>query len=214
MGYQDKELIYLDGMWLRKEQLLKLAKGTGNFALAEHYLCALLADAVAKGNRQALEDVNAIRKHYGANPIPLADEDMVNGGRSKVTVADKYTRQRFLGLTMENKCDVLRRCINSLVADQKLFKYSRHWFAVYMVVRDRLMGDSLSQTDFLTLAEKITPEEMPDKLRMHSSTIKNFGREIDEADRGEMYYNMKNNPQKQICDTFWSIIQETVLTEI
>ncbi len=200
-------------MWLRKEQLLRLAKGAGNFAIAEHYLCALLADAVAKGNRQALKDVNAMRVHYGADPIPLADEDMDNDGQAKVTVADRHARQRFLGMTTENRCDVLRRSINSLVVDQKLFKFSHHWLAIYMVVKDRLMGDHLSQTDFIALANKITPDEMPDRLRIHSGTIKNFGREINREDRGEMYYNMKNNPQKQLCDTFWSIIQETILTE-
>ena len=34
-----KEYIYLDGMWLKEEQLLKLAMNVGNYALAEHYLC-------------------------------------------------------------------------------------------------------------------------------------------------------------------------------
>ena len=32
------EYIYLDGMWLKGEQLLKLAMNVGNYAQAEHYL--------------------------------------------------------------------------------------------------------------------------------------------------------------------------------
>ena len=43
---QNQELIYLDGMWLRQEHLLNLAMGVGNYAQAELYLFALLADAI------------------------------------------------------------------------------------------------------------------------------------------------------------------------
>ena len=54
MKEQNKELLYLDGMWLRQEHLLNLAMGVGNYAQAEHYLFALLADAVVKGRREAI----------------------------------------------------------------------------------------------------------------------------------------------------------------
>lgn len=33
MNYQNQELIYLDGMWLRQEHLLNLAMGVGKIAL-------------------------------------------------------------------------------------------------------------------------------------------------------------------------------------
>ena len=59
------EYIYLDGLWLRREQLLQLAMGVGNYAQAEHYLFALLADAVVKGKREAILEVNKVREHYG-----------------------------------------------------------------------------------------------------------------------------------------------------
>ena len=41
--------------------------------------------------------------------------------------------------------------------------------------------------------------------------MKNFSREIDEQDRGEVYYKMKRNPQKLLCDTFWDIVRMTIL---
>ena len=75
------------------------------------------------------------------------------------------------------------------------------------------MGESLNQSNFLTLANEITPESLPLKLRFGENTRKNMGREISEADRGEVYYRMKRNPQRQLCDTFWDIVKDTILTQ-
>ena len=213
-----KEYIYLDGMWLKEEQLLKLAMNVGSFALAEHYLCALLADAVIKGRREAIVEVNKVREHYGVRAIPLADDDLEDDddlqGKTRITAADEQAKRLFLKMTREERLDVLRRSMRRLLADYHLFIYARHWLAIFLVVRDRLVGESLNQTNFLALACEITPDELPEKLRMGMNTMKNFSREIKESDRGEAYYRMKHNPQELLCDTFWSIIQETILTEI
>ena len=56
-----KEYVYLDGMWLQEKQLLKLAMNVGSFQLAEHYLCALLFNAVIKGKRDVLFDINKVQ---------------------------------------------------------------------------------------------------------------------------------------------------------
>ena len=210
------EYIYLDGMWLKEEQLLKLAMNVGNFALAEHYLCALLADAVIKVRREAIIEVNKVREHYGVKAIPLGQDDLEedNDLRSKtrLTAADEQARRLFLKMNEEERLEVLRKCMRQLIADYHLFIYARHWLAIFMVVRDRLVGESLNQKNFLSLANKITPEGLPLKLRFDENTRKNLGREICEADRGEVYYRMKRNPQRELCDTFWNIIQDTILT--
>jgi hypothetical protein len=210
------EYIYLDGMWLQEKQLLKLAMNVGSYALAEHYLCALLVDAVIKGRRQAVQEVNKVREKYGVSPIPLSDEDMKDDkelrGKTRVTAADEKARQIFLRMTEEERICVLRLSMKRLIADYHLFIYARHWLAIFMVVRDRLVGESLNQKNFLTLANKITPEGLPVKLRFDENTRKNLGREICEADRGEVYYRMKRNPQKQLCDAFWDIVKNTILT--
>ncbi len=206
------EYIYLDGLWLRREQLLQLAMGVGNYAQAEHYLFALLADAVVKGKREAILEVNKVREHYGIKAIPLSDDDLEDDddlqGKTRLTAADEQAKKLFLKMTREEKLDVLR------LADYHLFNYARHWLAIFLVVRDRLVGESLNQTSFIDLASEITPDDLPEKLRMCKNTMKNFSREIKESDRGEVYYRMKHNPQELLCDTFWSIIQETILTEI
>ena len=212
-----KEYIYLDGMWLKEEQLLKLAMNVGNFALAEHYLCALLADAVIKGRREAIVEVNKVREHYGVTAIPLSEDDLESDedlkGKTRLTAADEQARKRFLNMSREDRLCVLRRSMNRLIADYHLFNYARHWLSIFMVVRDRLVGESLNQTSFLTLANEITPEGLPLKLRFGENTRKNMGREICEVDRGEVYYRMKRNPQKQLCDTFWDIVKDTILTQ-
>jgi hypothetical protein len=211
-----KEYIYLDGLWLKREQLLQLAMNVGNFTLAEHYLCALLADAVMNGQREAIQEVNKVREHYGVKAIPLCESDLEDGkglsGGTGVTSADEQARKQFLRMTHEEGLDVLRRSMKRLLEDYHLFIYARHWLAIFMVIRDRLM-ESLNQTGFVELAVEITPDGLPEKLRMREHTMKNFSREIQEQDRGKEYYRMKHNPQKQLCDTFWSIIQETILTE-
>ena len=215
MKEQDKELIYLDGMWLRQEHLLNLAIGVGNYAQAEHYLFALLADAVVKGKREALHEVNKVREHYGVKAIPLSD-DILNDDsqrKTRITAADEQTKNLFLKMTREEKLDVLRQSMRRLLADYHLFNYARHWFAIFMVVRDRLVGEGINQSKFIDLANKITPDDLPDKLRMCKHTMKNFSREFRESDRGEVYYRMKHNPQEELCNTFWNIIQETILTD-
>jgi len=217
MKEQNKELLYLDGMWLRQEHLLNLAMGVGNYAQAEHYLFALLADAVVKGRREAILEVNKVREHYGVKAIPLSDDDLEDDddlqGKTRLTAADEQAKKLFLKMTREERLDVLRRSMRRLIADYHLFNYARHWLAIFLVVRDRLVGESLNQTSFIDLASEITPEGLPLKLRFGENTRKNLGREICETDRGEVYYRMKRNPQKQLCDTFWDIVKETILTQ-
>jgi hypothetical protein len=54
---------------------------------------------------------------------------------------------------------------------------------------------------------------LPEALRMDKNTTKNFGREICDAEREKAYYLMKHNPQADLCDAFWGIIKETILTQ-
>ena len=115
------EYIYLDGLWLRREQLLKLAMGVGNYAQAEHYLFALLADAVVKGKREAILEVNKVREYYGVKAIPLSDDDLEDDddlqGKTRLTAADEQAKKLFLKMTREEKLDVLRRSMSRLLAE-------------------------------------------------------------------------------------------------
>ena len=69
-----KEYIYLDGMWLKEEQLLKMASNAGSWNVAEHYLCAYLTNALINGNTEAIKRVNEIRDLYQLDAIPFTNE--------------------------------------------------------------------------------------------------------------------------------------------
>ena len=211
-----KDYVYLDTMWLQEKQLLKLAMNVGSYQMAEHYLCAYLFDAVAKGKREALLEVNKVREHYGVQPIPLSQEDMQDDyelrGKTRVSASDLQAKKLFLQMSNAERVEVLRLSLTLLIANHHLFIYARHWLGIFMVVRDRLVGESLNQQTFFTMANEMSPENLPKKLVYNENTRKNFGREINDMDRGEVYFKMRHNPQKDLCDTFWEILKKTLLT--
>lgn len=131
----------------------------------------------------------------------------------KVTASDIQAKKLFQKMTREERIDVLRLSMKSLLSDYHLFIYTRHWLGVFMVVRDRLVGESLNLKNFLILASEFCPDSLPEKLRYNENTRKNIGREINEEDRGEVYYKMKRNPQQTLCDTFWEIVKDTIFTQ-
>ena len=217
MRQNEIEYVYLDGMWLQEKQLLKLAMNVGSFQLAEHYLCALLFNAVIKGKRDVLFDINKVREHYGVAPIPLGDEDMMDNqelrGKTRVSAADEQAKKLFLKLSREQKIEILRNSMCRLLSDYCLFVKPKHWLAIFLVVRDRLLGERINSVSFVAFANEFSPKDLPQSLRISMNTRKNFGREIEEDERGELYYKMKNNPQKQICDTFWDIVKGVILSQ-
>lgn len=217
MTNEKNEYIYLDGMWLQEAHLLKLAMNVGSFALAEHYLCALLANAVIYGKREVILKVNEVREFYHVPQIPLPDDlkdpKKTCRGMKPDCTDDVQARFLFSKMTQERQQLVLKESLGYLRAHYNLFIYTRHWLGIFLVVRDRLLGDQLKQNAFYDFACRITPEDWPEKLRIGESTSKNFSREIDEEDRGEAYYDMENNPQQVLCDTFWDIVKGIILTE-
>ena len=87
--------------------------------------------------------------------------------------------------------------------------YRRLVPAARVQILNRLERAGFTQTDFMNMADSITPEEFPDKLHISESTMKNFTKVIsDPRDRNEAYYDMKNNPQKDFCEEFWDVLQK------
>ena len=214
MNEQNKEFIYLDGMWLKEEQLLKLAMGVGNFALAEHYLCALLVHGIVYGKQGMIEKVNEVREFYGVPKIPLADNEVSRDCSRQGDSLDDKVRAAFRKMAIDERRKVLRSSLSLLRSKHHLFIYARHWLGVFLVIRDRLEGDSLKMKDFIGYANEIMPLDWPMTLKMGLNTYKNFGREIDFNDKSEAYYDMENCPQKELCDTLWDIIKQMILTTV
>ena len=127
--------------------------------------------------------------------------------------ADDQARFLFLKMSKEERKDLLRRSLEFLLSNYHLFIKTRHWLSIFLVVRDRLVGNKINQSNFVAFAREITPEDWPLKLRIGENTYKNFGREISNLDRSEAYYDMTSNPQQDICDTYWEIVKNMILTE-
>ena len=71
MKSEEKEYVWLDGMLLKEEHLVKLAMNVGNYAQAEHYLFALLAHGVVYGKQEILEKVNEVRVQLVGETITI-----------------------------------------------------------------------------------------------------------------------------------------------
>ena len=85
MRQNEIEYVFLDGMWLQEKQLLKLAMNVGSFQLAEHYLCALLFDAVLKGRRETVVGVPSLNAVAVAEVVLQARlQEEADGGREVV----------------------------------------------------------------------------------------------------------------------------------
>lgn len=214
MRQNENEYVWLDGMLLKEEHLMKLAMNVGNYALAEHYLCALLAHGVVYGKQDIINKVNEVREFYNVPPIPLADNEISRGRCRKDHSIDDKVRAIFRKMALEERRRILMTGLSLLRSHYHLFIYIRHWLGVYLVIRDRLEGYSLTMRTFNDYASTIIPTDWPKKLKIGANTYKNFGREIGEDDKGEAYYDMEDFSQKELCDTFWDIIKQLILTAI
>ena len=211
-----KEYVYLDSLWLKEDKLLQLAFNAGSWDKAEHYLFAYLANAVINGNTKAIEKVNEVRESYGVKPIPYP-EDVSNDGRMKNRKADScadLARKKYGQMTFEKRKAVLMASLSDIMHHHlELFRSSAYWNGIFLVIRDRVDG-KLKKTEFTELAEAITPESWPQSLVISKTTLNNFSHYLNLADREEAYYDMKNNPWAELCETFWEILKQQILTNV
>ena len=89
-----------------------------------------------------------------------------------------------------------------------IFWQKQHWMGVYLVLRDRL-GVRCPQTGFAEYAQKITPLNCPDNLKIGQTTMTNFSKLVIED---KPYFEMKHNPFEEVCKTLWDIIFKQILT--
>ena len=102
------------------------------------------------------------------------------------SIANSYLGNEYdYDFNIEERRKLLRSSLSLLRTNHHLFIYARHWLGVFLVVRDRLEGDSLKMKDFIGYANDIMPLDWPMTLKMGLNTYKNFGREIDYNDKGE-----------------------------
>ena len=205
----NKEVQYIwhDGVRIREDQLISMAKRAGSYAIAEHYVCSLLAHGTAYGLTYLIDKVNEIREHYqvGAMPKPNTDDDNMVKPKYRISVEDRM-RKAYRRMTIDERIELIRDSLNSMIVNYpKLFRFKNQWQGVYLVIRDRL-DCGLSQTDFMAIARDATPSMWPKQLEISENVIKNFGRVMDLSEN-EAYYELKYNPMENLCTIFWNIIK-------
>jgi hypothetical protein len=205
---QEVQYIWHDGVRIREDQLVNMAMGAGSYALAEHYVCSLLAHGCAYGLAYLINKANEIREYYQVRkyPVPSMDEDRVTPfTKCHVSIEDQV-RKKYLHMSPNERIELLSACLSSLrVNYPKLFRFKNQWQAIYLVMRDRL-DYGLLQCNFLSIAISATPDDWPINLQINENVIKNFGRVMVISD-DEAYYELKYNPMGDLCDTFWNIIK-------
>ena len=207
-----KDFVFLDGKWLKKEDLLLMAKNAGCMATAEHYLCAYLMNAVINGTTDAIVQLNEVRANYNLKPIPDTEVNGKGCNHSSNDTKAEMARKKYKTLTKEKRELLLKAGMKELKdTHANLFNSKIDWSGIFLVVRDRL-DESIRKSEFYTLAQKMTPEGWPEDMKIAVSTMTNFAHYVDCSDRQEAYYDMLNNPWKDLCDTFWDILEELILT--
>jgi len=206
--------VYLDGAWLGEDQLLKLAADAGSYGVAEHYMVALLVNAVVTGRRWVLPKVNEVRRRYGVLPIPYINNVADDDSREKRIANDLnlLARQIYGQLSRQERARMVRNCLTTLLhKHHKLFTSRTCWNGIFLVIRDRVDG-RLKLADFATFVLEATPGGWPKRLRIGATTMGNFSHYVDSAHREEAYYDMLNNPWQELCDRFWDILREEIFT--
>ena len=133
-----KDYLCLDGIWMTKGQLLKMAMKAGSYAFAEHYLFALLFDAFQNGRREVLKEINEVRQHYHVDPLSLSD-DFGNDGNDQDSAADKEAVKHFGKMPHEKKIEILSYSLLKLY-DEHQFTQTRHWLAIYLVSAELILS--------------------------------------------------------------------------
>ena len=206
-----KDYVFLDGVWLKQEKLLEMASQAGSMVVAEHYLCAYLTNALLNGNREAIKNLNAIRKVYNQKAIPFTEEDG-NDGNSQKDDTDDKAKKMYREMSEEKRDELMRASLQQLrLFHQDLFSTRNHWCGIFLVERDRLDA-GLKKKDYADRVRKITPSDWPEDLTISDSTLGNISHYIFISDKNKAYYSMKKNPWEELCNTFWEIVKEKILT--
>ena len=205
----NKEVQYIwhDGVRIREDQLISMAKNAGDYSIAEHYMCSLLAHGVIHGLAYIIDKANEIKAHYKVMSIPISNVESHDDSHKHCDMARKIYQELKRDERKQVMKDSLAVLINKYGA---LFKSKNHWIGIYLVIRDRVNGN-ISMTDFTDYVLSVTPACWPKGLTIGQRTLSNFSRCVEYEDRFEAYYDMDNNPWEELCNTFWEILKQQIL---
>lgn len=211
------DYVFIDGVTLHKDVIIKMAMNCGNPVVVEHFIPFLMNHAFKYKKQDIIEKVNEIRESYHlmtfASDKPTMSTGKYDPNFNMVIPPDIRARNIYKKLKTEECIGVLRSSLVQLrLENENLFNFQLCWAGIFFVVRDRL-GCTIKKNKFHEFAIKFTPEDWPDDLRISESTLSNVNRKIDAADRNEAYYDMANNPWEELCEKFWSYVLSNLLTK-
>ena len=200
----DKEFIEIDTAPLSINNILKMAQhNIGNTTYTDALL--IYANNCNPTDLYIIGCVVRIAKLRRINEVSLpgAPHELLRQQQY-----DQDPRACYRRLDTTARINLLKSALLDMY-NRKLFTTKNHWIGTFLVVRDRLEKAGFTQTDFVNMADSITPDEFPEKLHISESTMKNFTKVItDPHDRNEAYYDMKNNPQEDFCEELWNAIEK------
>ena len=213
MRTEEKEYVWHDGIRINDAQLVTLAMNAGSYNVAEHYLLSLLAHGVMHHLPDYINKVNQVREFYGVAPIPAPKNIFNEQPKPKKCDMAEKMRKLYMKMTAGEHEELLSQSLAALMDGYpNLFKFKMQWQGIYLVLRDRL-DYGLSQMEFLLMADHATPAGWPKRLQISESVVKNFSHAIKITDADEAYFEMSDNPQRELCDIFWEVLMQQLLME-
>ena len=132
---EEVQYIWHDGVRIREDQLISMAKQAGSYAIAEHYICSLLAHGTIYGLAYIIDKVNEIREFYqvGSIPKPNMDDDSMPTPRNRNNTEDNI-RKTYRLMTIGERIELIKASLGSLRANNpELFKFKNQWQGIYLV---------------------------------------------------------------------------------
>ena len=206
MNLEDRlNFVWHNGVKVEYSMLVTLAKGAGDYALAQPYLVSLLAHGLVYGYSDYIDLVNEIRAYYQVAKIPVPKQEAGEKDGQKMTRQQRLDaiRKKYLKMSTPEKELLLQKALTALRENHpNIFRRKNHWLGIYLVMRDRL-DYGLTQCGFLIIASHATPELWPENLKLTDNIFNNMNKVFDANSFDEAYYEMDYNPMEALCDTFW-----------
>ena len=215
---EEVQYIWHDGVRIREDQLISMAMHARGYEEAKGYVMSLMAHGLTFGIRTYIYKVNKILEHHNVAAFPIPEclyEELEEGFKpknAKKSSDDDAARKMYMMMSIEERKQIVGRSLELLMNNhQDQFNSKNDWIGIYLVIRDRVDG-SLSMSGFYAKALDLVKNWWPDSLMIGCHTMGNFSRCVDYEDRQEAYYDMENNPWKELCDTYWPILKQQILT--
>ena len=214
---EEVQYIWHDGATIREDLLIEMAKRSGYMAIVEHNLLSLYRHVlIENGLGEYVKIENDLRSHCNAMPVPMPKDDEAKTTRmpnKSEQAKNDRARAIYQKLDYVHRVALLNEGLNILMCNHGyVFTSAIDWSGIYLVAHDRL-DPKVNRTTFYKLAMDSTPGDWPEELRIGLNTLSNFAHYVSYEDRREAYYDMENNPWDELCDTFWNVVRQLLLTK-